>query len=298
MDARSIAEALTGKNLPRRDYYVVCCPCHDDKRPSLSISDGDKGLVVKCHTGCDPLDILAAIRRRVGTSKPSDSPGQRREKPEHTVEETLAYVEKHWRRTVPLPDTTGDRYLIKRKVDVRLIPDHGGFRWLRDCPWGERNKTGCIVARYSDALTGELRGLWRRPPIDGVKPMSLGPHKGCVIRLWPDEDVTAGLVIGEGPITAAAAALNIEHKGTLLQPAWAAGNRGNLADFPVLAGVDALTILVDADEPDPKEPRGWGQAAAAQCAKRWHEAGRYVVRLTPDELGKDFADLALREAVR
>jgi hypothetical protein len=31
--------------------------------------------------------------------------------------------------------------------------------------------------------------------------MSLGPTAGCVIRLWPDEAVTLGLVIGEGWIS-------------------------------------------------------------------------------------------------
>jgi hypothetical protein len=38
------------------------CPAHDDRRASLSIALGDDGVVlVRCHAGCDPAAILAAI---------------------------------------------------------------------------------------------------------------------------------------------------------------------------------------------------------------------------------------------
>jgi putative DNA primase/helicase len=108
---------------------------------------------------------------------------------------------------------------------------------------------------------------------------------GCVIRLWPDDEVTTGLVIGEGVETTLAAATRIEHRGALLQPAWACAGSGNLKAFPALAGVEALTILVDNDL------SGGGQDAAAKCARRWIEAGREVTRLTPKILGGDFNDI-------
>jgi hypothetical protein len=40
---------------------------------------------------------------------------------------------------------------------------------------------------------------------------------GCAIRLWPDEVIELGLVIGEGVETTLAAALGIEHRGSLVQ---------------------------------------------------------------------------------
>jgi hypothetical protein len=85
--------------------------------------------------------------------------------------------------------------------------------------------------------------------------------------------------------TVASAAIGIRHKGTLLQPAWALLDRGNLGNFPVLAGIEALTILVDNDE------TGDGQADAETCAHRWRDAGREVVRLTPKTPGSDFNDI-------
>lgn len=43
------------------------CPCHDDKKQSLSIGRGQKGVVLKCQAGCDTREIIA----RVGL-KPAD----------------------------------------------------------------------------------------------------------------------------------------------------------------------------------------------------------------------------------
>jgi hypothetical protein len=115
--------------------------------------------------------------------------------------------------------------------------------------------------------------------------MTLGAITGCVVRLWPDESVEQGLVLGEGIETTLAAATRITHRGTMLRPAWAAGCAGNMAEFPVLAGIEALTLLVDHDE------SGTGQRAAEKCSVRWRNAGREVTRLMPGDLGADFDDL-------
>jgi hypothetical protein len=114
---------------------------------------------------------------------------------------------------------------------------------------------------------------------------TLGPNAGCVIRLWPDDEVERGLVIGEGVETTLAAATRIQHRGTLLTPAWATGDAGHLENFPVLPGIEALTVLVDHDE------NGRGQRATAECARRWTAAGREVTQLIPRIPGRDFADL-------
>lgn len=40
------------------------CPCHDDKKQSLSIGRGQKGVVLKCQAGCDTRDIIARVGLR------------------------------------------------------------------------------------------------------------------------------------------------------------------------------------------------------------------------------------------
>jgi hypothetical protein len=38
------------------------CPNHDDRRPSLSVTEGDDGRVLlHCHAGCDPADVVRAL---------------------------------------------------------------------------------------------------------------------------------------------------------------------------------------------------------------------------------------------
>ena len=116
--------------------------------------------------------------------------------------------------------------------------------------------------------------------------MTLGPMGGCVIRLWPD--VGKRLVIGEGIETTLAAATCFTHRGLPLHPAWATGCANNMRRFPVLDGVEQLIILVDNDV------SGTGQKVAEECARRWTDAGREVIRLMPPECGTDFNDLVMR----
>jgi hypothetical protein len=187
-----------------------------------------------------------------------------------------------WKESASIEGTAGEAYFDRRGIVLNRAPNFGGLRWHPRCPW-ERGTTPCVIGRFTDALTGEPRGIWRRP-IDGRKPKALGLMGGCVLRLWPDEDVATGLVIGEGVETVLSAATRFIRHGALLQPAWATGSAGNLENFPIFPGIDTLTILVDRDE------SGRGQEAAKRCAVRWAEARREVIRLTPHVPG-DFNDV-------
>src|SRR5258705_4833918 len=62
MVAAAIAEALNGRR--SGSGYTLRCVAHNDRTPSLSIADGADGrLLVRCHAGCNSLDILAALHR-------------------------------------------------------------------------------------------------------------------------------------------------------------------------------------------------------------------------------------------
>jgi len=68
-------------------------------------------------------------------------------------------------------------------------------------------------------------------------------------------------------------------------PAWCVGSAGAIRVFPVLPGIECLTILVDNDK------NGKGPDAAAECSARWTAAGREVARIIPRVQGRDMADL-------
>lgn len=45
-------------------YVASCrCPAHCDKTPSLSLRQGDRGILVTCFAGCDAEDVLRELRR-------------------------------------------------------------------------------------------------------------------------------------------------------------------------------------------------------------------------------------------
>jgi phage/plasmid primase-like uncharacterized protein len=243
---------------------------------------GAKGDVIALVQHLDGGDFKSALATLAGNTPKATPKPARRDDRDDDSQRRLEQADEIWRTSSPLrPDAVA--YFAKRGIDINDVPEHGGLRFHQRC-WWEGGTAACIVGRFTTAISNEPRGIWRRP-ISGDKPKSLGPMAGCVIRLWPDEAVEQGLVLGEGVETVLSAATKIAHRGTLLQPAWAACSAGNLENFPVLSGVEALTLLVDNDL------SGAGQKAAARCAARWSEAGCEVIRLTPKIVGADFNDL-------
>ena len=106
-----------------------------------------------------------------------------------------------------------------------------------------------------------------------------------VLPLVQDAEVTLGLAVAEGLETA----LSVIRAGF---PCWACIDAGNLAVLPVLPGIEALTILVDHDKPNPKTGKRTGPAAAERCAGRWAAAGVEVRTWLSANEGEDFNDLA------
>jgi putative DNA primase/helicase len=59
---------------------MACCPAHNDKNPSLSVTEGDDGRVLlKCHAGCRTEDIVDALGLSMADLFPSDGKRQRDE---------------------------------------------------------------------------------------------------------------------------------------------------------------------------------------------------------------------------
>lgn len=57
-----VLDRLTGVKQIRPDRYQARCPAHDDKSPSLVITETSDGtLLVKCWAGCSVDDIVGAV---------------------------------------------------------------------------------------------------------------------------------------------------------------------------------------------------------------------------------------------
>ena len=207
-------------------------------------------------------------------------------------------------RLQPVAGSPGEIYLRDaRRIDVgrpeirRVLIDVETLGWSErtyfhqpdsNKPFHELNgqHLGAIVAILTDSVTAErMGGIARTFVHQGRKigkAMSLGgAGRLGIIRLSPDDEILTGLHIAEGLETALSAMMMGFH------PMWATGSAGIIAKFPVLDGIECLTILADNDE------NGAGQRAAIEAGQRWRAAGREVLVFEPIEPG-DINDLTRR----
>jgi putative DNA primase/helicase len=295
MNLKDLARALGGEVSGRA--IVAPGPGHSkhDRSMQVTLDPGNAdGFLVHSFSGddwraCrDHVKALLGIDRTRPLAKTFTAPAR----PERPVADDVArtgYALRIWQETRSISGTPAEIYLASRGVDLARLPSglDRALRWHPSCPW-ETGKHGAMVSLMTDAISGAPKAIHRTAvTAQGGKAgkKMLGPRAGCIVRLWPDEAVTTGLVVGEGIETTLVAATRLEHRETSLIPAWAACSADGMAKFPVLSGIEALTLLVDNDA------SGAGERAALECSARWVAADREVHRLMPPDTGVDFADI-------
>lgn len=178
-----------------------------------------------------------------------------------------------WGEAVPAAGTLAEVYLGARGLllppDVPLRFHPSAWRNSANGPPGSAMVTLMTSPEGNEPVGAHLTYL--RPDgtgkAEGLSNKVMLGSAG-VIRLVPDDEVTFGLGLAEGIETALA---TMQRTGW--RPIWAATSAGAIARFPVLAGIEALTLFADADTA--------GINAARACALRWTEAGREVRILRP-----------------
>jgi hypothetical protein len=210
-------------------------------------------------------------------------------------------------RLQPVAGTPGEIYLRKvRKIDVshwaikRALEDVETLGWCEQTYFRQEGHElngqwlGAIIGILTDPVTGERTGGITRTYLYGgrkvCRAMSLGgADRLGIIRLSPDDEVETGLHLGEAIETSLSAMM----MGFV--PMWATGSTSQMKSFPVLAGIECLTVIADNDVKD-TAGREAGQQAAREVCRRWVDAGREAVKKTPKALGEDANDIIKRRA--
>ena len=288
MNAADIAAALGHAQHEGRGWRCRC-PLHGGR--SLVLRDGDGGrLLATCWAGCNRLDVIAELRRRGllddhgdrNHNEPVNAIGQS----DNLAERNRQLALEVWNAGRDVGGTLAARYLARRKL---VLPEGVSGRAIRfhpTCPFGG-DRHPAMIGIFRGIVNNEPRAIHRTAlTLDGHKlgRKMLGPKSETAIKLTADEDVTTGIAIGEG--------IESTLGGMLLGfvPAWALGDAYGIASFPVLPGVETVTIFVDHDV------SGTGQRRAIECSRRWTTAGRQVFRVVPIKEGADLADIIVGRA--
>ncbi|MCA3139745.1 MAG: toprim domain-containing protein [Rhodocyclaceae bacterium] len=278
---------LEGASRMRGDRFRSRCPACG--KSSLAVALGRTQLVATCHAGCTLAEVLGALGWRVHDLHPDraqNAPERTRTLPTEPMVQNIDgwkidRARAIWTASRPITGTPGADYLLGR--GCTLPPVNSDIRFSQSVDLFGLTGPALVgrITRADDASS--MRGLhvtWIMNDGTGWKRTErryLGAKADGVVRLWSDEDVDVRVGIAEGIETTLA--LADTHR-----PAWATMDAGNLAAFPVLPGIEALTIAADRDK------SGTGQRAALACMRRWRAAGKTVCVVAADELGDDLAD--------
>lgn len=196
--------------------------------------------------------------------------------------DTLDMARSIWRAAIPAAGTLVEAYLASRGL---TLPGDAPLRFHPACQRGA-DRLPAMVALMTAPETAEPCGVHRTflradgtGKAEGQAKMMAG--NAGVIRLVPDIDVAEGLGLAEGIETALAV---MQHIGW--RPVWAASSAGAIRGFPVLAGIEALTVFADTGAA--------GECAARDCAGRW-TAARREARIVAPPIG-DWDDATRRAA--
>jgi putative DNA primase/helicase len=282
VSAATIAVALGGSR--SGGWWRCRCPVHQSAGPTLALRDGADNLVIKCHAGCAPVEILYELRRLGlldGTYRPRNAQFKVDADDETKGARNRDFATTIWNAAEPAERSPQiARYFRSRDI---ILPPPRTLRWARSCRHPNGSTRSAMIALVHDC-DGEQIGIHRtylladgtaKAPVDPAR-LSLGPIKGGAVRLAP---VAETLMVGEGIETCLAA------MQATAMPAWAALSTSGLTALFLPPVVREIIILVDNDV------NGAGERAARSAAERWLAEGRRVRLAIPPVPGTDFNDV-------
>jgi putative DNA primase/helicase len=258
LDARNVARALGG-DVVGRDQVSAPGPGHSRRDRSLSVrisASAPDGFTVNSHAGDDWRECRDYVKERLGISHEERAPRT----PQATNVITfnppdpgkIASAILAWNEGVDPRGTPAEAYLASRALK---LDDTESLRW--------HPRFRAMIALFRNIATDAPQAISRTFLDHGARKIErkfLGPVGGAAIKLDGDAEVTHGLHIGEGIETCLAARM------LGLKPAWALGSAGAIASFPVLSGIECLSILREHDEANAR--------ASDACSAAWYAAGR------------------------
>ena len=275
--ARAIVESLNGTW--RENKGMCCCPAHDDRTPSLSVTLGRKAILFHCFAGCSSEEVIAALDRQGvrsrdlfdGSCAVAADPQEKRD--------FNSNARRLWHSATAIPGTPVEVYLAQRGI----LRASDQLRYLQRTPLGPRGAVQFLPAMlaavttdvgviavhrtFLDPGSGRLAGF-ERPK------RALG-SLGCgAVRLAPPAAGRLGLSEGIESALSAMQLFGI--------PCWATLGNERFGLVAIPESVRELHLFIDND--------AGGELAERRALKAYSAPGRVIQPRASASAGFDWND--------
>jgi len=275
--ARAIVESLKGTW--RQGRGMCCCPAHDDRTPSLSVTLGRKAILFHCFAGCSNEDVIAALDRQGVRSRELFHGSGAGTADRQNQGDFSPNARRLWHSASAISDSPVERYLARR--GLQRASDQ--FRFLDRTPLGPRGAVQFLPAMlaavttdigiiavhrtFLDAVSGKLAGF-ERPK------RALG-SLGCgAVRLAPPVQGRLGLAEGIESALSAMQLFGI--------PCWATLGNERFGLVAIPESVRELYLFIDND--------AGGALAEERALKTYTAPNRLIHSRAPAAPGFDWND--------
>lgn len=271
LELRSLVRRLGG--IWYGDTAMCACPAHADRTPSLSIRQGDRGILVTCHAGCEARDVLRELARierlpdlrRVTVEKASNRPSN--------IYRTI------WRAAKAIEGTLAQRYVRETRGIWAPLDD---LRFHPRCPRGQGASVSFVPALLVGMRRGSELAAIQRIFLDSetanyTEKLCLGQAIGAA---WTNGPPARTIGLCEGFETAAA------YTSLTGIQAWATMGAKRFHQLAIPETVNRLILLADNDAE--------GRRAQARALETYERTGLIIETEWPPGGLKDWAQLLKR----
>lgn len=199
--AREATKRLGGSWLG--GYGLARCPAHEDTRPSLSVTPGDRAVLYKCFAGCTQDAVMAALRS-------CDMPHAGAELTRHTsppspdLEQRRRLALDIWDRALPVRGTLAETYLRRRGIEnfgpARFDPASVTVEVDRDDHRHRLTLPALVLPLYNNDGFRAVQRIFLSPEggkadLDSPKKI-LGRRDGATIRIGERSGTVVNLAEG------------------------------------------------------------------------------------------------------
>ena len=276
--ARRICESRGGKWSGTKG--MACCPAHDDRTPSLSVSLGRQAILFHCFAGCDQQSVLSALAREGFEAPALFSGSATTNEPESTsTRKPSAVALRIWRDAQPLRASPAKAYLESRGI----LAASPALRFHPRTPLGPKGRARFLPAMIAAVSLDEgpiaIHRTFLSTEASGKaafeKPKrALGALGEAAVRLFAPVSGKLGLAEGVESAMSAYALTGI--------PVWATLGNERFGLVSVPESVTELHLFVDHD--------AGGELAASRGLAAYAREGRTIHVRKPSSRDSDWND--------